>query len=83
MCGQGGIRSLDWFGAPIGLTFNGEPTYKTKCGGYVTLCLLVLIGGNLFLNIIGLILNPQYTYRVQSTYDQYSTGERTAWTLST
>ena len=32
-----GLKSLDRFGVPISLKYYGANTYKTPCGGFVTL----------------------------------------------
>ena len=40
------IVNLDAFGAPVGLTFKKEPTFKTGCGGFCTLLIIFLMGGN-------------------------------------
>ena len=43
------VKSYDSFGAPIGVTFNGDADYKTTFGGFVTVFLILLMGGNLTL----------------------------------
>ena len=30
------LKKLDTFGKPVGLKFNGEETYKTSYGGFIT-----------------------------------------------
>lgn len=37
------IKSIDMFGQPIALTFKGEDTFKNKCGGCVSLFIIILM----------------------------------------
>ena len=53
-------RSYDYFGVPIGVTFNGDSDYKTTLGGAATILLFIVLGGNLFLNIYDLYANKHY-----------------------
>ena len=46
------IKIYDGFGAPIGVTFNGDADYKTTFGGLVTVSLVLLLGGNLILSLL-------------------------------
>ena len=36
-------RSYDYFGVPIGVTFNGNSDYKTTLGGAVTMLLIIVL----------------------------------------
>lgn len=55
------VRQFDIFGAPVGVTFNGEARYKTGLGGCVTLLLLVVFGSNMILSLINVVLNKSYS----------------------
>lgn len=39
---SGGIRKWDMFGHPIALTFKGEDTYRTACGGGISILCFIL-----------------------------------------
>ena len=52
------MRQWDYFGAPIGVTYEGDPTYTTQVGGIVTLLLLIIIGSNTLASILGVIIKP-------------------------
>ena len=54
------VKSYDTFGAPIGVTFKGEPTFKTVCGGAITLFIILLLGGNLGLNLFEFLTKIEY-----------------------
>ena len=66
------MRSYDSFGAPIGVTFNGESSYKTTIGGAVTVALLVILGVNLSLNLLDLYTNEQYARHETNSYKPVS-----------
>lgn len=59
--GTNGLRKLDLFGAPVGVTFKGESEYKTKIGGTVTLLLILLIGSSVFLSLYELLFSRSFT----------------------
>jgi len=37
-----GLSKFDLFGQTIAFTFNGEGTYKTACGGIVSICIVIV-----------------------------------------
>ena len=78
-------RSFDFFGAPIGVTYKSEPTFKTTAGGCITIWLLVLFGGNLLLSIFGVLIYPQYNDYTTTDYFKFAQNaeEGDGWTLST
>ena len=45
------LRNLDFFGAPIGLTFNSDYNFKTTPGGFCTLLIILICSGNFFTSI--------------------------------
>ena len=55
------LRNLDYFGAPVGVTFDGRSEYKTKFGGCCTLLLIICFGSVLCTSLLGLFLNPTYS----------------------
>ena len=55
------VKSYDSFGAPIGVTFNGDADYKTTFGGLVTVFLFLLLGGNLALSLLEVLTSQNYT----------------------
>ena len=66
------IRQFDIFGASIGVTFKGEPTYKTCLGGTVSLMLFILFGGNFIFAVINSIINPEFDTVVNTKYTPYA-----------
>ena len=76
------IRSFDSFGAPIGVTFNGESNYKTTIGGAVTVVLLIVLGVNLSLNLLDLYTNEQFTRHETNSYEPVSFNTA-GWTMDT
>ena len=56
-----GLRKLDLFGAPVGVTFKGESYYKTKIGGIVTLLLFLLCGSSITLSVYEILFSRSYT----------------------
>ena len=76
------VKHYDSFGAPIGVTFKGEPDYKTVCGGSITILLIFLLGGNLVYKLINFLLESTFTKRESSQYIPI-TQEREVWTMKT
>ena len=77
------IRRLDYFGAPIGLTFDSNANYKTRVGGVVTLLICILFGGNLLSNLVKLFTERQFKENTVTHYNQFSSNLNDAWNLST
>lgn len=75
-------RSFDSFGAPIGVTFNGDTSYKTTAGGIITIVLLIFLGGNLFLNVYDLYTNRQYTSHEANNFNSIGFNSN-SWTMKT
>ena len=38
------VRGFDVFGAPVSLTYKGDSSFKTVCGGLVCILITILIG---------------------------------------
>jgi len=76
------MRSYDSFGAPIGVTFNGESSYKTAIGGAVTIVLLIILGVNLSLNLLDLYTNGRYARHETNSYKPNSSNAA-GWTMDT
>ena len=55
------VKSYDSFGAPIGVTFKGEPDYKTVCGGAATLFLILLLGGSLAIQMFNFLTEKEFS----------------------
>ena len=65
MCRKGErLRSIDIFGAPIGVTFNRMPNFKTSFGGLVTLILIILLGGDAIHDFITIYTDRTYTKNI-------------------
>lgn len=77
------MRKWDIFGAPIGVTYEGAPSYKTQTGGIVTLLLIIFIGSNTFASILGAILDPKYTYHIDSAFNELASGIDDPWVMDT
>ena len=46
------LTNLDTFGAPIGMTVNREPVFKTAIGGFTALLFSIIFGSILVQQII-------------------------------
>ena len=62
------VKSYDSFGAPIGVTFNGDADYKTTFGGFVTVFLVLLMGGNFALSMLEVLTSKHYTSQQALNY---------------
>lgn len=71
MCRQKGnlLKKFDVFGAEVGLTFNGDTNYGTKVGGFLTIVIMILLGGSFMSNVITVFTNPKFNDRVVTTYN--------------
>ena len=38
------LKSIDIFGKSVGLTYDGEATFQTLCGGLTTLLAFLIVG---------------------------------------
>ena len=74
-------RSFDFFGAPIGVTYKNESTFKTFLGGCVTIALAIFIGGNLILQILGVFISPTFSSTEDVSYFNYN-GNTEGWTMA-
>ena len=63
------LREYDLFGAPIGLTFEGEAKYKTRVGGFVSLIICILFGGTLISNIVAVYTNREFKQNMVHKYN--------------
>ena len=55
------LTNLDTFGAPIGMTVNREPVFKTAIGGFTALLFSIIFGSILVQQIIQNFVNTPYT----------------------
>ena len=55
-----GLRSVDMFGIPVQLTFNGKTHFRTPCGGVISIIIMLVfcIGG--LSTIYESLTNPVY-----------------------
>lgn len=63
------VKEWDYFGTPIGVTFDGESTYKTPLGGYLTMLIILFIGGNALVTVLQVLFAPTYSSKTKSTFD--------------
>ena len=66
------VRGCDFFGAPIGVTYKSEYDFKTAVGGWASIILIVFLGSNLVMSILGVIIAPSYTSQTMYNYNVYS-----------
>ena len=76
------VKSYDSFGAPIGVTFNGDADYKTTFGGLVTVFLFLLLGGNLALSLFEGLTTDHFSSQKDVNYVPVSRNTE-EWTFST
>lgn len=76
------VRQFDLFGAPVGVTFNGEYKHKTILGGTITILMLLFFGGSVLLSLANVIINKSYTVDISDTFTQFS-DMKGAWKMST
>ncbi len=69
-----GARKYDMFGAEVGLTFEEKENYQTKCGGWSTILIFVLLIGNLSQEVYKFITSKSYTKVVNKTYNEYASA---------
>ena len=71
------MRNLDIFGKPVGLTYNGKATFQTAFGGFMTLIVLLILGGIGITNFIELYIDQNYsktTISASSSHAQQEVG---------
>ncbi len=49
------VRALDSYGHPINLTYNGDTTYKSTLGGFMTILARIAIIGYLISELLNVI----------------------------
>ncbi len=76
------VKLRDNFGAPIGVTFKGEPDYKTVLGGSVTIFLFIILGSSLTLNLVNYLISHNFTRKSDSLYLPV-TEQRDTWSMPT
>ncbi len=74
------VKQRDNFGAPIGVTFKGEPDYKTVLGGSVTILLFIILGSSLTLDLVNYLTSHDYTMKSESLYIPI-TETRDTWSM--
>ena len=74
------VRQKDSFGAPIGMTFNREPDYKTVLGGSVMILLFIILSGSLALKLVHYLIDHDFTKKESSEYIPIM-KERETWTV--
>ena len=60
-CKSNKFKEYDYFGTPIGVTFNGESTYKTRLGACATLLVIFFIGSNALVTVLQALIAPEFT----------------------
>ena len=65
------LREYDIFGTPVGLTYQGEETFKTSCGGCTAILILFLIGSGVVKELINSYRDPEYRQTEASTITPY------------
>lgn len=55
------VRQFDLFGAPVGVTFQGQYKHKTGLGGTITILFFLFFGGEALLSLIDVTLNASFS----------------------
>ena len=65
------VRQFDMFGAPIGVTYNAQPEFKTGLGGCITITLLIYFISNFFLNVVAVLFRNEYTFNQVDSFSSF------------
>ena len=81
------LRSLDIFGAPVGLTYKGADTFKTMIGGCFSLTTIIVIFVSATVLLVDHFQNEDDDQIISSIFKPYNTevrdGDDSYFTLST
>ena len=55
------IRQFDVFGAPVGVTYQGQYKHKTGLGGCITILLFLFFGGQALLSLTEVVLHKNFS----------------------
>ena len=66
------LKSIDIFGKSVGLTYDGEATFQTLCGGLTTLLAFLIVGATAINSIFELINSQNYSMTEKSTIKPYT-----------
>ena len=83
MCCGDRLRRIDLFGLPVNLTYEGDFTFNTACGGLASLIVIMILLAQISLEVLDLVINHKMSY--QTTYDYFDYGETNTqeWILNT
>ena len=55
------VKSADLFGQPVQLTYKGNATFDTCCGGLVSVVFVLAMTAIFIVDLTELLINPEYT----------------------
>ena len=61
------FKYFDIFGAPVGLTYDGEATFQTCLGGFMALLAFFIVGASATDSFISLAKHDKYTISSQES----------------
>jgi hypothetical protein len=64
------IASKDQLGGPVGLTYRGNDSHQTACGGCASLIAGIIVWAFVGIQLFGLITEPGFTPIVTKTYQK-------------
>ncbi len=77
------VRSWDWFGAKIGVSYKGENEFKTVFGGCISIILTFLLVISGAVQIYNVFFDIEYRQNISTAFEAYSEDENLYWNLTT
>ena len=77
------LKNVDQFGIPVSMTYKGEFTFNTRCGGCATIFIIMILISQLSLTILDFFLNHNLSQSTSLEYFDHPGNTNEKWSLNT